>query len=319
MAGLTRDQRAKAWNIKFFVGDSAFAGIYQDKDCLTIADVARDLDLCLVFKRPAGEQAVLLPRHMNSADLADLADHIQLDCTNTDSFPAAAVTAHYTYLFHSHNRCSVSSGQSHTPDSDCYRQPPLPSRRHDVRYVAIGKQPERAGKAFMAPLRNTRATKRSASGSRKPSPSSTQSEVENEEIPMAVISPETARANITTFRSNVLTSGNTTCAISGKGRSRLDGLIGTGIEAAHIIPQIHWAVYPLGNLDLTTIEEKAQLEIAWRRTCMSVLRTDARSTLHSNMIAQAVEWTALAQPPTPMLRSATCCNPSSDKQNSRIR
>lgn len=267
MAGITRDQRARAWNITFYLGKTPFAGIYQCDDCLTIANVARDLDLCLVFHtRPADDdlEAVLLPRR----DDATPVEHIPLDQTNTDTFPAPTTAAHYTYLLHSSSRCAVPDGQPHSRDSDCYQQPPLPARRYDPRYVPIGKQPARAGRTFMAPLRNTKGTKRSVSGSRNPSTSSTQSEIDNEEIPVSVISPETARTKINTFRSNVLSNGHTACAISGKGRSWLEGLAGTGVEAAHIIPQIHWAVYPLGDLVLTNVDEKAQLEIAWRRTWM---------------------------------------------------
>lgn len=267
MAGITRDQRARGWNITFYLGKTPFAGIYQCDDCLTIANVARDLDLCLVWKtRPSDDdlEAVLLPQHGDSTS----AEHIPLEHTNSDTFPPPTIAAHYTYLLHSNSRCAVPQGQPHTHNSDCYRRPPLPARRHDPRYVPIGKQPARAGKTFMAPLRNTKGTKRSVSGSRNPSTSSTQSEVENEAIPISVISPETARTKINTFRSNVLSNGQTACAISGKGRSWLEGLAGTDVEAAHIIPQIHWAVYPLGDLVLTSVDQKAQLEIAWRRTWM---------------------------------------------------
>lgn len=265
MSGITRDQRSMGWNITFYLGDTALAGIFQAKNCVTIGDVARDLDLCLVFQQPLDDwKAALLPRH----DLPS--EHILLDASNTTPFPDPDIATQYTYLFHSRNRCDIGSG-AHTRRSACYQQPPLPSRRHHQRYAAIGKQPEQAGKSCMMPLRQTRGTKRSASGSRSRPPSasaSTPSEADNEEIPVSVVSPDTARAKISAFRSNVLSSGNTVCAISGKGKSWIGGLVGTGIEAAHIIPQNHWAVYPLDDLNVISIEEKAQLEIAWRRTWM---------------------------------------------------
>ncbi|CAN8103097.1 unnamed protein product [Discula destructiva] len=282
MSGITVEQRATAWNIKFFINDIAFAGIFQNKDCVTVGDVTRDLDLCLVSNAPASDQAVLLPRH------TDPANHIQLDRTNTEPFPAAAVAAGYTYLFHSHTRCAVPGGQLHTRDSDCYQKPPWPTRRHDPRYFEIGKPSGRAGNVFMAPLRNTRRTKRSASGSRNSSLSSTQSEVENEEIPIELIAPGTARSKIDGFRTRVLTKGRTACAISGKGKPWFDGMLGMGIEAAHIIPQLHWAVYPLTPLSMAIPEDKNQLEMAWRRTWLSTNGLPLLSHLHKCFDARLV-------------------------------
>lgn len=253
------------WNITFYLGDTAFAGIFQAKECIAVGDVARDLDLCLVFQQPPlGDwEPTLLPRRGASNE------HILLDESNAAPFPGPDVAEHYTYLLHSRSRCDV---DAHTRGSACYQQPPLPSRRRDGRYATVGKQPGKDEKSVMMPLQQTRGTKRSASGSargRSDSASSTPSEADKEEIPVSVISPDVARAKISTFRSNVLSSGKTICAISGKGRSWIGGLVGTGIEAAHIIPQIHWAVYPLaGDLDLDHITEQAKREIAWRRTWM---------------------------------------------------
>jgi hypothetical protein len=47
MTAITRDQRAKAWNVQFFADTDPIAGVYQHDNFLSIGDVARDLDLCL--------------------------------------------------------------------------------------------------------------------------------------------------------------------------------------------------------------------------------------------------------------------------------
>lgn len=99
----TTDQRARGWNIKFFIDTSPIAGIYQHADFLSIGDVARDLDLCLVFELPSlrdGWRPVLLPRGQGTVRGAILLDH-----TNTQSFPGPEGVSQYTYLFHSESLC----------------------------------------------------------------------------------------------------------------------------------------------------------------------------------------------------------------------
>lgn len=53
------------------------------------------------------------------------------------------------------------------------------------------------------------------------------------------MTPEEAYPYIDSFRTNIL-ANCCTCVISGKGKSWfLGGTVGPGIEAAHILPQIH--------------------------------------------------------------------------------
>ncbi|KAH8749138.1 hypothetical protein F5883DRAFT_652914 [Diaporthe sp. PMI_573] len=41
MTAITRDQRAKAWNVQFFADTDPIAGVYQHDNFLSIGDVAR--------------------------------------------------------------------------------------------------------------------------------------------------------------------------------------------------------------------------------------------------------------------------------------
>lgn len=88
----TTDQRTRGWNIEFLVGTSPIAGIYQHADLLSIGDVARDLDLCLVFDLPSRENCrpVLLPR--SNARAAP----IVLDDANTNHFQAQRAVSRST-------------------------------------------------------------------------------------------------------------------------------------------------------------------------------------------------------------------------------
>lgn len=170
----------------------------------------------------------------------------------------------------------ASSANSSSSIGPCYSQSKIPERRYDPRYLAIGKQLTSGDNYVTAPLRNTKGRKRargssasaSLSQSRDSSASSTRSDLEiteNAEVPICIVSTDVARPIVNKFRPNVL-GGTNGCAISGKGRSWLDGLPGTGIEAAHIVPQLHWAVYPLGAGGIARAGDHRQLEMAWRRT-----------------------------------------------------
>lgn len=285
MTAITRDQRAKAWNVQFFADTDPIAGVYQHDNFLSIGDVARDLDLCLVFQLPThgvNWRHVLLPRNESSGTRATpRPPPIVLDKADTGPFPGPEQgTAQYTYMFHCESLCAnTNTSRLHADDGPCYHRAQVPERRYDPRYLAIGKQLSEGGKCITAPLRKARSRKRargsstsfSHSQSRDSSTSSTTSELENTEsaeIPYGIVTTETARPIVNKFRPNVL-SGTNGCAISGMGKSWLDGVPGTGIEATHIVPQAHWAVYPLGTEGVARVDNHRQLEMAWRRTWAS--------------------------------------------------
>ncbi|KUI72243.1 hypothetical protein VM1G_07782 [Cytospora mali] len=183
-----------------------------------------------------------------------------------------------TIIFHSGSLCTNANEQPHTLASPCYYKPQMPTRRYHPRYAAIGKKPPAKGRLVMAPLRSTRGTKRTSSTSptlsRNPSVSSGRStssvpiEIEHEEIPITIVNSDTARALMGPFRADIVNS-NSVCAISGEGKSWVEGLIGTGLEAARIVPQIHWSGCPLRYIPdhaTSESEDTAKLEMAWQRT-----------------------------------------------------
>lgn len=290
MSRITREQRSRGWNIKFFIDKDAFAGIYQRHHLLTIGDVARDLELCVVFKETGDNddewRPTLLPRRRSNETVDDTSHvPILLDKTSTQPFPdpSSSGTTNYNFFFHSTRHCDIpDDGQPHGLGSPCCHKPSLPMRRYDARYAPINKPSNTSCKLIMAPVRSAKSLKRRSSSSpslsRNPSAASSQSaddpdpSVEDGEIPVSVIPAATGRSIIRSFRPSVI-SATSICAISGTGRSWTEALPGTGLEAAHIVPQAHWSVYPisgaprLANRELS-IEDRPELEMAWRRTWM---------------------------------------------------
>lgn len=310
MAGITQSQRKRAWNVHFVIGASPFAGIYQCDDFLTVADVARELALCLRFSQPPGAwQPILLPVDSIPLDargpLSTATDaaappydltisrepFVCLDKTDTRPFPTPAPghRTRYRYAFHQvcddprhRGATGALQGDPTTPfphpfpyPNDCIRQASAPTRRRDPRYLPI-KTKSTDERLRMAPLRNSR--KRKASSDSIPTQSSARSwsldtGVCEEEVPMQIISPDKGQYMVDKFRTNVLTGG-VQCAVTGKGASWLGmGLGGPGIEVAHIVPQCHWNTYPLDeDQRVADRDVKQELERAWRLTWSYVLR-----------------------------------------------
>lgn len=63
------------------------------------------------------------------------------------------------------------------------------------------------------------------------------------------------------FRINFLANA-ATCVVSRKGKSWSGGVTGPGIEAAHIVPQIHWNTCPVDQDARTVGTDFEQLRIA---------------------------------------------------------
>lgn len=86
----------------------------------------------------------------------------------------------------------------------------------------------------------------------------------DELIPAFVISDEQARPIMESFRTNILANSET-CVITGKGKAWFPGgTVGTGIEAAHIVPQTQWNTYPIhGDTSIASNDEPDELSDAW--------------------------------------------------------
>lgn len=285
MAGITQDQRMLAWNVQFLVSGRPFAGIYQREDFLSVADVSRELNLCLRFPQPEGAwQAILLPidssrtdAHMprpaalddGQAELTiDRDPFILLDETDTRPFPTPTMgyVTRYRYAFHSAScdnprhrgqtgmlLCDAPAPFRHPfPYTDvCIRWAGAPTRRCDPRYLLI-KTKCTDERLRMAPLRNPRKRKASSDSdpthSSAPSSSLASSDTGTDDRDEEVPVQLVQREKARQLMDKFRTNVLTRshqCVVTGKGESWLGMGIGPGVEVAHIVPQCHWNTYPL--------------------------------------------------------------------------
>ncbi|KAG6354878.1 hypothetical protein INS49_003959 [Diaporthe citri] len=268
---LTKDQRMQSWNVRFMVGTDAVAGIYQRNDMLHIADVAREIHLCLVFNRPDAEswQPALLLRDAATGPNQVL---LVLDQQDQTLFPTprSKDAQQYDFVFHQHTQCAGES--THSLGDSCIRRADLPRQRYDPRYLDIGKK-FTDPRIPTVPLRKIAGTKRRNSSSATASISNTTSAspgratTADDEVPASIISFEEARPRINAFRSNVLANGYI-CAFSGMGKSWLPGgVAGPGVEAAHVVPHLHWHTYPFDDeMRVADINNPIEMKQVWQRT-----------------------------------------------------
>jgi hypothetical protein len=161
-------------------------------------------------------------------------------------------------------RCSLLT----LPPGDCVCLKGRPPRRIDPRYLPIGKASD---DPFIktVPIRGKkRARTTSSSPSRSASPTKGSEEIGDDDgFPETIIPKEEAAQIITEFRQNVISAGNSRCAVTGKGRAWWAGdCIGPGVQAAHIVPQVHWNVYPDKDQGVASLEDISVLRDAWTQT-----------------------------------------------------
>ncbi|KUI70667.1 hypothetical protein VM1G_06315 [Cytospora mali] len=100
-------------------------------------------------------------------------------------------------------------------------------------------------------------------------------------VPDAIIDSKTARSIISDFWPAVITR-HRACVFSGQGRAlSMSKPIGPGIEAAHIIPQIHWPTCPLEGGGIANRENVGELLSAWTNTCRPENGLAMKSDIHS--------------------------------------
>ncbi|KUI70864.1 hypothetical protein VM1G_06474 [Cytospora mali] len=132
----TREQRSTSWNVEIFVGSKPIAGVYQSGDLLRVADMAYELELCLIFDKPdaaAPLQSALLQRGTTNHSL------IILDHQDERPFPTPTPlgeSTYYDYVFHS----SQCARDLHSLTDPCIQRPGKTKRRDDPCYLEIGKQ-----------------------------------------------------------------------------------------------------------------------------------------------------------------------------------
>lgn len=90
---------------------------------------------------------------------------------------------------------------------------------------------------------------------------------EDDEFPETIIPRDEAAAIMKEFRQNVIGRSNSRCTITGKGGAWWVGTgIGPAVEAAHIVPQIHWNVYPDAAQGVAPLDNISALRDAWTQT-----------------------------------------------------
>lgn len=94
MSGVTKEQRIQSWTVQIWVGRKRVAGVYQRDNLLSVADIAHELELCLVFDKPGTPwQPALLDTASKRLIVLDYQDNLP--------FPTPDDLRDYTYVFHS--------------------------------------------------------------------------------------------------------------------------------------------------------------------------------------------------------------------------
>ncbi|KUI73850.1 hypothetical protein VM1G_09425 [Cytospora mali] len=272
MATCSYERRYKSWNHKIFVvnGSRAVSGVYQRDSMLSVADVAHELELCLVFDTPRDD--TLWKPALLSSDTASPGSLIILDHQDQNPFPTPIPdeVRNWIYMFHFSSRCAYRD--LHSLGDPCIQQAAMPKRRVDPRYLGINEKPQDE-KLAVVPVR--KSLKRSLSTTsvhgRNMSPSPARSDSVQGTVPK-VISYGQSRPYVNGWRNNVLVN-SWTCVLSGKGKSPIPsgmsgpGIQGPGIEVAHIVPQLQWYTFPLDDNGRTAnIDNPEELLAAWIST-----------------------------------------------------
>ncbi|KUI69870.1 hypothetical protein VM1G_04948 [Cytospora mali] len=240
--------RPQNWNNRVFVKGleqdvpNAFAGFFQFRDMLSVADVAHELGLFTEFDKPVesphgsphesrGErwQPALLETNATSCRL------VVLDFYEQATVPDA-------------NRRRV-----------CIQYAKLPKLRRDPRYMELG-QVSTDPRFALVSVRSMKRSSSVASGVTTSSPA--RSEVVQGSAPLGF--PATvARQYLSNFRDTVLSWG-TVCSISGTGRTPGFNREQPGIEAAYIIPRTQWPTTPNRFGNLGNPDSEIDRHEAWR-------------------------------------------------------
>ncbi|KAI1129762.1 hypothetical protein F5Y10DRAFT_276545 [Nemania abortiva] len=302
--GITPNRRAVGWNVQFTIGRNtkpqAFAGIYQvpDSDLVTFRDVCDELCLCFEFPDDSAREgkcdnghsdnpwastafALTDPPDLPSSEVRGLSFVIGnlLDRPVPSLQPISSKEQNVIkYHLVLHKACNLPcSSPLDTHLKRCARHLSEPIRRYDPRYLPPNEVPSDP-KLSMMPFRQTLtagSAKRSSSGSIPPAKQSLDNSedtgFDNMLAPKDVeIDRDAAKRRVDYFRSSCLDSADH-CAVTGLGKPWCTGFpIGPAIQACHIIPQIHYHLYPSGEDDdediATVYDSPRKLLLAWHNT-----------------------------------------------------
>ncbi|KAF2967066.1 hypothetical protein GQX73_g6521 [Xylaria multiplex] len=256
MAAITPSQRELGWNVNVCLSSGvAFAGFYQNDDYVSIAEARRELELCFTFEKPDATddwQVVLLPT-LNTASTS-----ITLLANDMRPFPTPPPNQKVYYVLNFEKQGLYV---------------PLikrPRRRFESRYLQIGK-PSVDVSFGVVPFRGKSSEPprhASASPARSQSPTVGSGDGANDGYPPELVEKDAASSLINSFQQGVLAAAGSRCAISGKGKGWCpnDASFGPAMKAAHIVPQIHWNVYPDAIQDTAAVDDSEALRDSWLST-----------------------------------------------------
>ncbi|KAI1120151.1 hypothetical protein F5Y10DRAFT_259000 [Nemania abortiva] len=280
MSSATPATRVAGWNVKFTIGPEknprAFAGIYQavGSYLVTFRDVCNELRLCFEFPNDTDSDDPWASITFALAHRPDLDARVRcLSFVNGDlldhpiqSLPPTHPRQQNVIKYHlvSHKSCDLPSSEpldSHLKKG-CAQHLSNPTRRYDPRYLPPNEMSPDPTVSAKIPL--WQMLKARAEGFRSGWSSPNSEENDND----MDITNDTAGTFADSFRAACLTKA-TCCAVSRQGESWCPGLpISPGIQACHIVPEIHYHLYPGSRNDGDTTIEAClrRLQEAWENT-----------------------------------------------------
>ncbi|KAI0858164.1 hypothetical protein F4860DRAFT_486949 [Xylaria cubensis] len=288
-------RRAQAWNVCFKIGRRT-AGIYQvpGSNLITFRDVCDELRLCYEFPgEKSGNDnddtwasiAFALADNLNlgSEELQNLSfvtGDLLAKPVPTLSSTESNTPQNLTYCIVSHKLCSLPAGTALDDHLKvkCARPLPTPVRRIDPRYLPSNQNQNSSDPAIGEYLsrRQLKAYSQRKRGQSDRSSHNKQVTDDEDDVELeSMLAPadlnidrQAAKAYQDLFRSGCVDL-QLPCAVSGQGRSWW-GDIGPAMEACHIVPQLHYYLYPIkdsnvfpvSDIDTTIDEEKTDEKAA---------------------------------------------------------
>ncbi|KAJ8131671.1 hypothetical protein O1611_g1954 [Lasiodiplodia mahajangana] len=295
---VTNTMRELAWNVEFTIGQeedpTPFAGIYQvpDSDLVTFRNVCDELRLCFEFpSNVAREEISNNTNEQTSIDTDDplasvafaLTKPLDLQEVQGLSFvtgdlldkpvptlpPLPDFKQRNVLIYHlvSHKACELPADSPLNThfEKGCAREFFEPVRRFNPRYLPPNETHPDPALGYM-PLRER---KQPGSPNSQSLDNANDAELDDMLAPRDIEYDEAKRYS-TEFRSSCLRRG-TCCVVSGEGAVWWcpGSPVGPGVEACHIVPQIHYYLYPSGRSDddfIALTQHKYRLRKAWENT-----------------------------------------------------
>ncbi|KAK2666708.1 HNH nuclease [Fusarium oxysporum f. sp. vasinfectum] len=266
-AAVTSQFRTLGWNIHLLCGADAdhFAGLFHppNSDTLTFSDIAQELSLCFEIPSPSSSndnpwQAIAFA----SGDGSTLPPFDELsiisgqDLARTVSTPDADPSAPLSRLrplllqLVRHTDCNLTPHHSLSDhlQRQCATHIPYPTLRRTCDVL------EQLHRRLLSLARRHQLKIRPRIFPPWLPP------------PEPNIPREQAVQTINSFRASCL-AANVACVVTGKGRSWYNNpSVGPGLHACHIVPQIHYHVYPVPASIADSRESPRRLKEAWKRT-----------------------------------------------------